>query len=169
MPKNRASCKVCAHPSIRKINQRLADPSNSARSVALEYKIEPRTMQRHYSGCIAKVVESILAQNAETPGNIVPPAAGQLQPLTQDELAIGADIVYRVQHLQAKTLKLLNSIPEGKVTAACAVIREARQNYALIARLTGKLNGGGEEGSRTVTFEQLTVIYNQVVNQKEAA
>ena len=126
-------------------------------------------MQRHYSQCIAKVVESITRQHSET-GEIVPAAiiGHELTPLTQQERAMGADVVYRMQDLQGKTLALLDTLQPGQIKTACAVIREARQNYALIARLTGKLNGASEEGARTITFQEFRTLYLSV-NAKEAA
>ena len=119
-------------------------------------------MQRHYSNCIQAVVQSVIAPDPVAPGAAV-------VPLTQKEIAIGADVVYSMIDLQAKTLALLQSIPAGKVKDSCLTIREIRQNYALIARLTGKLNGSSEEGAKTITFQEFRTMYLTVQHQKEAA
>ena len=164
MPKSH-SCVVCAHKSARAINRRLTE-GETAQSVAKAWGINPRTMQRHFSGCIQQVVKAVTTM--EEPA-LPAVGTGELVPLTQKELAIGADVVYRMADLQAKTLALLDSIPVIKVSAACAVIREARQNYALIARLTGKLNGASEEGARTITFQEFRILYQSVQQQNKEA
>ena len=170
MPAKRRACKVCDHAHVRAINRALADPANSARKVAQKYDVEPRTMQRHYSNCLKEIVAAVTAPDPD-PGDDTEATTG-LTPLTPRERAIGADIVFRVQALQDRTLALFAELPKsptGKVTGACQLIREARHNYQLLARLTGKLDGGGHEGARTITFQEFRTLYLSVRQSKEGA
>jgi hypothetical protein len=160
------ACKICAHPKRAHIERALADPTKSNRSIANLYGICARTLDRHKLNCTRLAVTKAIERQ---------------------ERAIGVDLVDRVERLQSVTEHIMETALRGvplldrngapvldkklgpvlvsDAGLALKAISQARHNYRLIAQLTGKLTPAEDSGPRLVTYEQLTLIYNEAQKQ----
>jgi len=151
MPKG--GCKVCAHKKRAEINKLLADPGSSNAAVARKFGLVARTVDRHKKGCLQGLAKRVDA--AKKDKSIV---------LTAGELELGGEILSNVEQLQRTTLSLINdAIRQNEAVLALKGIAQARPNYELLAKLTGKLHGDSGE-QRLATFEELALIYRKVTD-----
>ena len=156
----RKSCSICDHPKRKAIEKALGAPGASARAVAKTFGVVARTLDRHKLDCLPSLIAAVISQHhPQTP----PPAAV--------DSAIAADLLYKVEALQAHTLEILANARQPKPDASgivtppspkiqLAAIKEARHNLTLIARLQGRLDGGADETQRAqMTYEEFHGIY----------
>ena len=152
--KAKKPCKICLHPKRKQIEAALADAEQSTRSIAKTHGVCARTLDRHRLDCTPELIAKAVAR---TEG---------LDDSGSAAKALGADLVYQMNALQAHTLAILEAAKDDPKTQLAAVMN-VRHNITLIARLTGKLDGGDKSAdSQQITYEQFTAIYNARVLNK---
>lgn len=113
------SCTVCAHPGREAIDRALVEGVAFPALVA-EYRVSKDALSRHK----ANHLPATLAKSQDA-----------------QEVAEADNLLAQVQHLQARTLSILE---EAETTSqhrtALSAIREARSNLELLAKLVGELD-----------------------------
>lgn len=110
-------CTVCSHPRRAAIERELA-AAKSVRGTAKKYKLSASALQRHYRSCAREAIASASSER---------------------EADLGKRLFAEIEELHRRTLELLpeESSPLTR-DEAIKVIREARRNLELVARLTGQ-------------------------------
>ena len=110
-------CTVCSHARRAAIERELA-AAKSVRGTARKYNLSASALQRHARSCAREAIAS---------------ASGER------EADLGSRLLAEIQDLHRRTLEMLPDEP-SLLTAdhAIKIIREARRNLELVARLTGQ-------------------------------
>jgi len=115
-------CTVCRHKDRRDIESRAAK-GDTARSIASDFAVSERSLQRHLAGhAIRSMEKAAVASGAR-------------------DLAAGLGLNEEVADLQDRTLAILTKAEKTAKThgRALAAIHEARLNLELLGKFTGKL------------------------------
>ncbi len=137
------SCSICTNPNRAQIDQALVAGSPSNRAIARQYRVTHDALDRHKANHLTKALTAAASRRAEEGDSLVERIHRAHE--RSESLYSAAEGILRMALESADSKTALKSI-----SAAVAVLGEARQWAELHGTLSGELSRGQDSGPVTI-------------------